>query len=140
MCDHCGCLDIPAIAELDAEHEEILERAWAVVQAHRTETAARAVEALLEVLDPHVAKEEAALYPLLVDTGDIDRETRAAFEAEHVEIRRVLLAGEFDRGAYYALAAHAEAEANEMFPLALFGFDDQDWEGMQAVHRAVGHR
>jgi hemerythrin-like domain-containing protein len=140
MCDHCGCRSIPAIAELTFEHEEILERAWTAAEAHGTDGAVVAVQRLLEVLDRHVQKEEGALYPLLTETGDLSAEAREAYEAEHAEIRQALVAGSFDRHDYYALAAHAEAEENELFPVALFGFDDQDWAQMEAVHRAVDSR
>lgn len=140
MCDHCGCRSIPAIAELTFEHEEILERAWVVAEAHGGQEAPAALERLLEVLDRHVEKEERGLYPLLTETGDLTPAARQAFEAEHAEIREVLLAGGFDRHWYYALAAHAEAEENELFPVALFGFDDVDWEEMDSVHRSVDGR
>jgi hemerythrin-like domain-containing protein len=137
VCDHCGCRSIPAIAELTFEHYEILERAWAVVESQGTERSGAAVERLLEILDRHVEKEEKGLYPLLGETGDLSPANREAFEAEHAEIREELLAGTFDRRAYYALAAHAEAEEDELFPVALFGFDDVDWTQMEAVHRSV---
>jgi hemerythrin-like domain-containing protein len=140
MCDHCGCRSIPAIAELTFEHEEILERAWVVAEAQGSDDAPSAVERLLEVLDRHVEKEEHGLYPLLTETGDLTPAARQAFEAEHAEIREALVAGGFDRQRYYALSAHAEAEENELFPVALFGFDDVDWEQMEAVHRSVDAR
>lgn len=138
MCDHCGCRSIPAIAELTAEHETILELAWATAEAHGRPDALAAASRLLEVLEVHVAKEETALYPLLSDTGDLTEDSRRRFEEEHVEIRAALLAGSFDRNDYYALAAHAEAEENELFPVALFGFDDRDWADMAAAHAAAG--
>ena len=129
---------IPAIAELTAEHETILELAWATAEAHGGPGAHEAASHLLKVLEVHVAKEETALYPLLNDTGDLPADSRQRFEEEHLEIRQALLAGTFDRNDYYALAAHAEAEENELFPVALFGFDDQDWADMAAAQAAAG--
>ena len=137
MCDHCTCRTVPAIAELTAEHEKILERAWAAAEAFGTDDAPAAMRRLLAVLDSHVEKEERGLYPLLTETGDLTPAAREAFEAEHAELRQALVTGAFDRHAYYALAAHAEAEENELFPVALFGFDDVDWEQMDAVHLEV---
>lgn len=32
MCDHCGCRYFRAIAELTADHEQILELAWQVAE------------------------------------------------------------------------------------------------------------
>ena len=41
MCDHCGRGQFPAIAELSAEHEEILRVAWALRSSATHATAFR---------------------------------------------------------------------------------------------------
>ena len=73
MCDHCGCRAFPPIAELTAEHEEILERGWSVAEAERAGRTPPAGEVyeLVGLLDVHVRKEETGLYPELVARGDL---------------------------------------------------------------------
>ena len=46
MCDHCGCRAFAPIAELTADHEDILRRAWALAEAtrHRAEQKDRMAE------------------------------------------------------------------------------------------------
>jgi hypothetical protein len=139
MCDHCGCREFPGIAELSAEHETILELAWQVAEGERAGQAADAtvVGILLDQLDRHVDKEELALYPLLISVGDLAPETSDALEDEHRSLRATLVDGRFDRRQYYALAAHIEAEEMELFPAAMFAFDDETWDELDAVHRRV---
>jgi hypothetical protein len=69
MCDHCGCREFPPIGELADEHEVILARAWVVAEAMRVDEppAPADVEALLTLLDLHIAKEELGLYRVLID-------------------------------------------------------------------------
>ena len=133
MCDHCGCREFPPIAELSAEHEEILRVAWEV--AEHGQAADR--DALLGMLEVHVAAEETALYPLLVAGGDLDAEHCGVLEEEHAGLKSALLAGTFDRRTYYELAAHIEEEEMELFPAAMFGFDDEAWALLGATARFV---
>jgi hemerythrin-like domain-containing protein len=79
------------------------------------------------VLDVHVVKEEKWLYPELVATGDLLPASSAALEDEHRSLRSRLLSGSFDRRDFYALAAHIEEEELELFPAAMFAFDDDEW-------------
>lgn len=139
MCDHCHCRDNRPIAELSAEHEEILRVAWSLSEhvrlAGATDAALR--DELLDMLQVHVAAEEQALYPLLVASGGLDRSQSAVLEDEHEALRTSLLAGTFDRRTYYELAAHIEAEEMELFPAAMFGFDDEAWDLLAATPRFV---
>ena len=142
MCDHCGCRAYPPIAELTADHEEILRRAWELAETERAGAPVGPGERdeLLAVLDVHVTKEETGLYPELAARGDLTDEQRAQLDGEHREIREALTGGRFDRRAFYALAAHIEDEEMELVPAAMFGFDDDGWEAMDAAHhRARGH-
>jgi hemerythrin-like domain-containing protein len=139
MCDHCGCRAFPPIAELTAEHDDILSRAWDLAEAARTGAQPSSVDLgrLLSLLDVHVVKEETGLYPLLVAGSGLSDEQRAELEDEHRTLRLALVDGAFDRRAYYALAAHIEAEEMELFPAAMFGFDDEEWDGVVGAHRAA---
>ena len=73
MCDHCGCRAYAPIAELTAEHEEILTLAWSLVEATRQERQPdqEVVDHLLARLDVHVAKEEYGLYPELAELSGL---------------------------------------------------------------------
>lgn len=139
MCDHCGCRSYPPIAELTSEHEEILARAWALAEGHRSgrPLPPGAVDDLVTFLDVHVAKEETGLYPQLIAGGGLSNEEHARLEEEHREIRDALTGPVFDRRAFFALAAHIEVEEMELFPAAMFGFDDEGWDAMDAAHRAA---
>jgi hemerythrin-like domain-containing protein len=135
MCDHCGCRAFAPIGDLTAEHDDILQLAWQVAQAHRGgQPDPIAAGRLLAVLDVHVQKEETGLYPLLLDEGGLLPERSDELEAEHVAVRAALVNGTFDRRDYYALAAHVEEEEVELFPAAMFGFDDEGWDTMAAAH------
>lgn len=137
MCDHCGCRSFPAIAELTGEHEEILDLAWTVSEAVRAGQPAPVVElaTLRRLLDSHVIKEETGLYPLLIGEGDLTNELLGQLEEEHREIGEVFDVGGFSRKEYFALAAHIETEESELFPCAMFAFDDERWEAMLSAHR-----
>lgn len=139
MCDHCGCRAFPPIAELTADHERILQLGWTLAEAarnrqHPDETVERD---LLDLLDRHVAKEEAGLYPALIATGAVSRDEVSDLEAEHRDLRSSLTDGVFDRRDFYALAAHIEDEEMELFPAAMLGFEEDEWEGTSDVHRAI---
>lgn len=140
MCDHCGCRSFDAISELTREHEDILVLAWEVAEATRQGTTASVTsrDRLLALLQRHVVKEETGLYPLLRAADSLDDETSEALEAEHRELDVLLTSGgRFDRLAYLALAAHIEQEEMELFPGAMFAFEDEDWDAIDAAHRAA---
>ena len=133
MCDHCGCRDHPAIAELSEEHETILRLAWRV--AEQADDDAR--RSLVELLGRHVAKEEEGLYPQLVGLRSLDPGTVAALEEEHDTIDGAVTGLRVDRRAFYELAAHIEQEEMELFPAAMFAFDDAQWASLREVHARV---
>lgn len=137
MCDHCGCREFPQIGNLNEEHEQILELAWKIVmdaEDGKTMTPEDVV-ALVAILDVHVAKEEYGLYPKLVEVGELSDELLEELEAEHADIRKNLVALRFDRRDYFELAAHIETEEEELFPLTVFGFDDDDWDELAELEK-----
>ena len=137
MCDHCGCREFRSIAELSIEHERILETAWELSEHQRRTGTADGPhrDRLVAMLEVHVEAEETALYPLLVDCGDLQAAHRDVLETEHEALSAALRAGTFDRRIYYELAAHIEEEELELFPMAMFGFDDEDWALLEATPR-----
>ena len=137
MCDHCGCRAFRPIAELTAEHEEVLRRGWAlaeVVRAGRMPPPAQ-VDELVRLLEVHVRKEENGLYRELITCGGLSLDQLADLESEHRELRHSLGGATFDRRAFYALAAHIEVEEMELFPAAMLGFDDEEWQAVAGAHR-----
>jgi hemerythrin-like domain-containing protein len=89
----------------------------------------------VRLLTTHVVKEETGLYPLLRAAGTLDSSTSDELEAEHRELDARVDGGTFDRRADYALAAHIEHEEMELFPDAMFGFEDDAWDALDAAHR-----
>jgi hemerythrin-like domain-containing protein len=139
MCDHCGCRAFPAIAELTAEHEAILGLAETLADATRHHRAID-VEArgrLIAVLQTHVAKEEAGLYPLLIAEMGEDADAFDHLEVEHRELFDAIDADAFDHLALYALQRHIEEEEEVLFSGALFHFDGDTWDDLDAVQRKV---
>jgi len=70
MCEYCGCLDVPAIAELTAEHDLVVTlggQALRALEAGDLDTAAARARAIAAVLAPHTAVEEGALFPAILD-------------------------------------------------------------------------
>jgi hemerythrin-like domain-containing protein len=140
MCDHCSCRSFAPIAELTAEHEQILELAWHVAEAVRAGDGipSRALAELLALLDVHVAKEETGLYPALRAGGRLSEAVSDDLEDEHRALRATLAGGRFDRRGFYELAAHIEVEELELFPAAMLGFDEEEWADLERAHRAAG--
>ena len=139
MCDHCSCRQFPAIAELSEEHEEILAVAWELSEqlgatGDRVDDLA---DRLLRMLDVHVRAEETALYPLLVGCGGLDTDRSDGLETEHADLQAAIVEGRFGRRTYFELAAHIEEEELELFPAAMFGFEDEDWAVLDATDRFV---
>lgn len=139
MCSHCGCRDYPPIAELTAEHQQILALAEPLARATRRGAAIDAAvpRRLLELLQRHAAKEEAGLYPLLIAEMGASPDTFDDLEEEHDEVIIAIHAGTFDHLALYALQRHIEEEEEVLFSSALFHFDGDTWDHLDAAHRRV---
>ncbi len=142
MCDYCGCRDQPPIGELMDEHDRIMDLAWRVVKhAEGGRAAGEAARAELRVLlEMHAAKEEGALYPLLIASGDLEGDDRQVYEREHRELLALVDDAGFDADSSNVLAAHIEAEELELFPETMFAFDDAAWDEMDRVRHEMSHR
>lgn len=141
MCDHCGCREYAPIAELSADHVAILALAEPLADAIRhhqpVDEGGRA--RLVELLDLHVTKEEAGLYPLLIAEAGETANAFAHLEAEHAELFEALEQDRFDHLALYALQRHIEEEEEVLFSAALFHFDGDTWDTLEEAHREVDH-
>lgn len=129
MCDHCGCREYQPIAQLTVDHEEILRLAWDLAESDDAHSSAAEAlrDELVARLDAHVEAEETWLYPALRSSGDLTVASSEALESDHRSLRARVLSGSFERRDFYALAAHIEEEEFELFPSAMFGFEDDVW-------------
>ena len=139
MCDHCGCRAYAPIADLTAEHVEILRLAASLADATRygrpIDQPARG--RLVDLLHLHVAKEEVGLYPMLLSEMGRPADDYADLEAEHRELFAAIEDNAFDHLALYALQRHVEEEEEVLFSGALFHFDGDTWDDLDAIHRQI---
>lgn len=135
VCDHCGCRELPPIGELMGEHDRIMNLAWRIVEDPDAvnENGDPLKPELRRLLEMHATKEERALYPLLIESGDMEAGDRSVFEEEHRDLLALVDSDTFDAEGSNVLAAHIEAEENDLFPSTMFAFDDDAWALMDRV-------
>ena len=139
MCSYCGCRNIPMIAQLNAEHDAIVNSSYALEIAFRDQDmdAARvACKELGELLHPHTRLEENGLFAEMkkdeLFTGHV-----ASLCAEHAQLDSELEA--IDAGDLASIPTmltllnnHIDREENGLFPAALAYLDDAQWD---TIHR-----
>ena len=147
MCDHCGCRDLTPVAALMGEHDRLRELTGLIRSdlAAGHDAAARALlEEMLDVLGPHVAKEEGALFPMLRREGSL---------TDHVQVLEDEHAGLYDAvdelddveaaarwrddvlAVLHDLDEHMYKEDFGLFPAALATLDGADWDAMDRWER-----
>ncbi len=151
MCEYCGCQDIPAIAALTSEHDELRAVAREAAQAARSgDRAAAAVTArqLLALLAPHTEIEERALFPAMA--GEF-AEHVASLQGDHRRIENTLAriadpvgsaetwAQDFD-AALAELFRHILREQDGLFPASLSVLNPADWDTLDEVRAQVTGR
>nr|WP_269801752.1 hemerythrin domain-containing protein [Blastococcus atacamensis] len=153
MCDHCGCRDLTPVRRLMDEHDrlrelsDVVRRALAADDLPRAQTGFRM---LLEVLGPHVAKEEKALFPRLAEVAELADHV-AVLEGEHADLFDAVdrlddLAGgsgfaeqwaDGVQRALHELDEHMFKEDFGLFPAALATLDGADWDAIDAWEGAA---
>lgn len=146
MCEYCGCQALPAIADLTAEHDQVV----ALISRVRTSTSvaemAELARAIAGVLAPHTVVEEQGLFPAL--TGEF-ADHITALTTEHRQIERVLAEAAHRvpddpawpdrlRAALQVLREHILTEQDGVFPAALGSLANEDWAAIDAVRARVG--
>jgi hemerythrin-like domain-containing protein len=141
MCEYCGCQAIAAIDELTREHDLVVNLIGDVRAAHRegdTGRMAALAREIATILGPHTEVEEQGLFPALA--GDFPEHV-AALESEHRRIEAVLR----DPGTPQTLLdtlemlrEHILKEQDGVFPAALAGLRNEDWEIVDAVRARAG--
>jgi len=139
MCSYCGCRNIPMIAQLNAEHDAIVNSSYALEIAFRdqdVEAARTACKELGELLHPHTRREENGLFAEMkkdeLFTGHV-----ASLCIEHSELDGELVAieaGDLESipKMLTLLNNHIDREENGLFPAALAYLDDAQWD---TIHR-----
>ena len=142
MCDYCDCRTRPLLAQLGADHEQIVVMASRLRAAVDPDDRMRLARQLREALDLHSRREEAALYPELARAGV----PTDALHAEHAEVDATLAsaAGERDvvdvdvRKVLDELDEHIHREEYDLFPAAHQILDDAAWDRIDAAATTVG--
>lgn len=147
MCEYCGCQDIPAIAELTAEHDAIRAVAREAEQAAAASDHRAAVAAgtrLWAMLEPHSRIEELGLFPAMA--GEFAEHTERLV-AEHRTLEATLTelttapatTGWEQRlsAALRELFEHILREQDGLFPASLFVLTPEQWEQLDQVRHAV---
>lgn len=149
MCEYCGCQSVPAIAELTAEHDRVVDLIGQVRGADRRGDLDNMIELsrrISAVLGPHTLVEEHGLFPAMATDFP---EQIAALEAEHRRIEAVL--GEasdptVSAGATWParlidvltlLREHILKEQDGVFPAALSTLSTAQWDRVSEVRDAA---
>ena len=155
MCNYCGCRAIEPIAQLTAEHEQILVlsgQARTALARDDFTTVATALSRMRRVLDVHDAVEELVLYPAMRREPEFVDPVGRLFD-EHDDLDQVITEAllavttktpeQHDwpvvLAALETLAEHIDHEEHGLFPAAAVCLDPADWERASAV-RAHGRR
>ncbi|GAB3198079.1 hypothetical protein GCM10027062_11420 [Nocardioides hungaricus] len=148
MCEHCGCREIPPIAELMDEHLELLDHAGEVrrlLDAGDLDAAWARMSVLADLLVRHVRREEAGIFTALKEQGDFADAVRE-LEEEHASFDE--LVSELDRSSatlradletlFAELTVHIDKENLGIFPVAVVTLGAEGWSTVARAH-APGH-
>lgn len=143
MCEYCGCQDLPAIAQLTAEHDRLRDLGRSLVDAAASADLDRArtvAQSMLDVLDVHTSVEEDALFPAMA--GEYERALRHLAD-EHVTVHSTLTAlavgapgpdwRAHAQAVVHLLFEHILKEQDGVFPAALSVLTPADWELLDTV-------
>lgn len=141
MCSYCGCRNIPMIAKLTKEHEDIAACAYRLTAAHRDGDVAAGRQAARDVgalLGRHARREENGVFAEL-KKDDLFTEHIEELCAEHDELDRhidAIVAGDLSYvpNLVLLLKSHIDREENGLFPSALAYLSDDQWE---VIHNPV---
>lgn len=107
MCDYCDCRLVPAIAELTADHELLLDL----------------TTQLRVLLERHTRREEQGVFRALRDVGAGDYVDR--FDRDHAVVESLL----------DELEGHIAVEESDLFPAARQLLGPADWDEVERAHQ-----
>jgi hemerythrin-like domain-containing protein len=142
VCSYCGCRALASIAQLTAEHEQIINLMGDVRRAAGTADPTAldpATTALAAALGRHTAGEELSLFAELRDDPVLGDHVRALC-SEHVDLDAgVALLQHGSTAAAHdledLLRHHIDKEENGLFPAAAVSLDGAAWDRVD-VHLA----
>lgn len=148
MCEYCGCQNVPAIAALTAEHDELRAVARDAAGAARSGdriAAAAAARRLLTLLRPHTQIEEQALFPAMA--GEFAEHVASLLDDHHrIEHTLAVIADPADAGVSWVqelhealaeLFTHILREQDGLFPATLSVLTPSDWDHLDQVRTQV---
>jgi hypothetical protein len=138
VCSYCGCREIPIIAQLNAEHDAIVDSTYALQIAHRAQDIAAvrlAGRGLSHLLRPHTQREQDGLFEEMAK-DELFTEHIASLCGEHHELDEFLAGIELGDltlvpAMLTLLHNHIDREENGLFPAALAYLDDDQWDVIQ---------
>ena len=135
MCSYCGCRALSEVADLTAQHEEIVNatgplRKAAAAQDH--ESIKAHVASLVALLNPHTEQEESGVFAELSKRTEFAEHVNTLC-AEHVYLHALFARisnGETALAdtAIAALREHIEKEENGLFPAAAVEISGIVWQ------------
>jgi len=141
MCSYCGCRALTEIADLTAQHEELVNatgplRRAAEAQDH--ETAKAFVASLIALLNAHTSQEELGVFAELRKREEFTEHVDGLC-AEHVHLHALFARisdGEIGLAseAIAALREHIEKEENGLFPAAAVELEGPVWQELAERH------
>lgn len=149
MCEYCGCQQIAAIRELTREHDAVvaeIAEVRSLLRKDDVQGAATTARRIAEILEPHTAVEEGALFPLMAEEFPDHIE---ALEREHRLVEGVLAEAASGTpadpdwparltSALDLLRDHILKEQDGVFPASLSVVDTEGWEQVEAVRARAG--
>ncbi len=144
MCSYCGCEGVPAIADLKAEHESLVDQASHVRVALSSDDGAAALRLLTRLvghLTSHVGREETGIFRALRETGEYTEEVDA-LEGEHRDLELAVagldaISPEFAgrvRRLLDDLDVHVQREELGIFPASVVTLGRAGWNLVDEAH------
>ena len=144
MCSYCGCEGVPAIADLKAEHESLVDQASHVRVALRSAdpaTAMQLVTRLVGHLTSHVGREEDGIFRALRETGEYVEEVDG-LENEHRGLEAAIAGLDVTSPDFSArvglllddLDVHVQREELGIFPAAVVTLGAKGWNIVDDAH------
>lgn len=144
MCSYCGCRALTEIADLTAQHEQIINatgplRKAAAAQDH--ESIKTHVSSIVALLNPHTSQEELGVFAELSKRTEFTEHVKTlCAEHEHLHALFARMAnGETGLAdtAINALREHIEKEENGLFPAAAVELEGSLWQELADRSGAV---
>lgn len=109
MCDYCDCRLVPAIADLTADHELLLDL----------------TTQLRVLLERHTRREEQGIFAALRDAGAGEYVDR--FDRDHAVVESLL----------DELEGHIAVEESDLFPAARQLLGPAEWDEVERAHQEI---